>query len=194
MKKLLLHASVLAILTSLPTSTVFACSQEGQCTGFGGCNFTQYLYNIDFSQGCAWGYSGAVSATTSGGTKMCNLFPSYLELGSNAFAQNFAWQFITIPTTQIGTSWTLGFNLKTQPSASTRGADTFLVRVYDVTTATDLVITPIYSATSSPSCLLFTTSFTGDLHGHQLEVILIANVIHADARFYITNVQLDGSL
>ncbi|HEX2642808.1 MAG TPA: hypothetical protein VHU81_07430 [Thermoanaerobaculia bacterium] len=192
MPKHLLQASVFAVLlTTISTSTAFACSQGGQCTGLGACNFTQYLYNIEFDEGCAWSYSGATSVTTSGGTKMCNVFPSYLQL--NAGAQTFAAQFVTIPSSQTGTHWTLGFNLEAEPSASTRGADTMFVKVYDVTTATDLVVSPTHTATSSPSCNLFTSSFTGDLHGHQLEVIVVANVIHSDAHFYVTGVQLDGA-
>ncbi|HEX2644487.1 MAG TPA: hypothetical protein VHU81_15935, partial [Thermoanaerobaculia bacterium] len=64
MPKHLLQASVFAVLlTTISTSTAFACSQGGQCTGLGACNFTQYLYNIEFDEGCAWSYSGATSVT-----------------------------------------------------------------------------------------------------------------------------------
>ncbi|MBW8875914.1 MAG: hypothetical protein JF614_13190 [Acidobacteria bacterium] len=193
MTKRLFHSFVFAVLlASLSAAGALACSQGGQCTGFGGCNSTQYLYNFDFSEGCAWSYTGGTSVTTSGGTKMCNLFPSYLTLGYNAGAQSFAWQFVTIPNGQTGTHWTLGFNLEADPSANTHGADTFFVKVYDVTAAADLVISSTYTATGSPSCRLFTASFTGDLHGHQIEVLTVANVIHSDAHFYVTSVSLDG--
>ncbi len=191
-KRLFLPFIFAALLGSLSVSDALACSQGGQCTGFGGCNFTQYLYNFDFSEGCAWSYTGGTSVTTSGGTQMCNLFPSYLTLGYNGGAGAFAWQFVTIPSNQTGTHWTLGFNLEAHPSASSPGLDTFFVRVYDVTTASDLVVTSTIAANSSPSCRLYTASFTGDLHGHQIEVLTIANVVHNDAHFYVTSVSLDG--
>src|ERR1044072_1217439 len=74
-------AALLALLSASDTS---ACTQGGQCpASSGGCFLTQYLYNDDFSEGCAWNVSSGTSVTTSGGTQMCSIFPSYLTLGYN---------------------------------------------------------------------------------------------------------------
>ena len=53
------------LLALLSASDARACTQGGQCPASMNCHSTQYLYNFDFSESCAWNVSSGTSVTTS---------------------------------------------------------------------------------------------------------------------------------
>jgi hypothetical protein len=186
---------VLLLVTLIAPNTFATCTQGGQCGLFGGCSSTQYLYNIDFSQGCAWSQTStsAVNFVTSGGTEM-DFFTSYAKLNYNNGSASDAWQDITIPTTETRTHWGGGWNIKiTDPHSSS--LNTLYVQVYDATAFNTLFTsTTYYGSGTDPDGRLDTITIPGthDLRGHTIEVDIHAVSSFSDTHFYLTNVQFDA--
>jgi hypothetical protein len=193
-KRLSYSLTLALLIVSLIVPNTFAtCTQGDQCGLFGTCAGYQYLYNIDFSQGCAWSQTStsAVNFVTSGGTEMGS-FSSYAKLNYNNGSGSDAWQDVTIPSTETHTHWVAGWNIKiTDPHASS--LNTLYVQVYDATAFNYLATsTTYYGSGTDPDGRLdiLTIPGTHDLHGHTIEVDIHAVSNFSDTHFYLTNVQL----
>lgn len=203
MKRISCLAVLALIAVSLTAPAAFAaCTQGGQCSGFGGCTSYQYLYNYDFSETCSpvkWTKNniGAATIVKSSGMNMCGgFFQSYVQMNSNNGLASIVKQTVVIPSDETRTHWSAGWNISTTDPYHD-SANELYVQFYDVTASTVLGTSPMYyGSDTDPNCRADTLSLgTHNLAGHTIEVRIHALIdsIYPDTHFFLTNVQFDGS-
>jgi hypothetical protein len=196
MKRIFYSLVFSLLIVTLAVPSAFAtCTQGAQCWGFGGCTSIQYLYNIDFSEGCAWSRTStsAVTIVTSGGTEM-SVFGSYAKLNYNGGSASQVWQDVDIPSTETRTHWIAGYNIKvTDPNFSS--TNQLYVQVYDATAFSVLATSTIYYGNGTdPDGRMDTLTIPGthNLAGHTIEVLVHAVATSSNTHFYVTGIQLDA--
>jgi hypothetical protein len=203
MKRSITSTALALLLVSLAAPAAFAiCTQGGQCN-IGGCGgMYQYLYNIDFSETCSpvvWtkNNGGAATIVKQSGQAMCNgFFTSYVQMNENDGNYSRVKQRVTIPSNEIRTHWSAGWNISTT-DPNQDAANELYVQFYDLTTGTVLGTSGTYYGDGvDPDCRMDILSLgSRNLAGHTIEVTIVAYIDpqYSNTHFFLTNVQLDAT-